>query len=208
MRPVAVAILATLLPSCFLVISLICLSIILSTKLRVLRAEYRELQAQKLATTDEPPKAEEREPWSPAPYVIKEESHLSDISNPDWDIDTHATMAFLANFYVWHNHEFNLVFNSPECEPAIEKVLEAIGFQGMTPAVIRKYLQSRETRCGIGRHITTSAMLARTSLNSKPEMSLLPFSPEIQKDLQNFFTALEGIKCKPSSVHHRVFHAI
>lgn len=168
----------------------------------------KELQEQQLATTDELPKAEEQEPWSPAPYVIKEESHLSDVSNPDWDIDTHATMYFLPNIHVWHNYEFNLVFNSPESEPAIKKILEAIGFQGMTPAVIRKYFQSRETRCGIGRHIATSTMLARTSLSNKPEMSLLPFSPEIQKDLRNFFTALEGIKCKLSSVHHRVFHAI
>lgn len=207
MKPVAVAILATLLPSCLLIIGLAFLSVHLSVKLRALRVENEELRVASPAIAEAPttPKAP-----PPAPAVKQEPEwlsretstlyRLSDASNPKWRQDIYDIFCTLTATTMWQ-HDTLEVYTHPDAEARIAQILEALGYQGHSPTFVLLLLRDRKTRFKIAEHITMSVLLAKTALQSEPESTLFPFSPEIHRDLWVFFQTLEGIKCKLRTAH-------
>ncbi|MCJ1309108.1 hypothetical protein MMC25_002763 [Agyrium rufum] len=192
MGPVTIAILATLLPTSLLILGLVYLSIYLHIKSRSLRKECKGLQAQ-LTTATEDQLALKRHKSEPYDFFP---SKLSDESNIQWSHNVPRLTAGLMPNTLEVDHHY-LEFHEPRAESWIGHMLEALGYQDASPTVILGLLRGKEAILSMPAHIVTSIALARTSIDSDPESTLLPFSPELQKDLQTFFKAMEGLKFSP-----------
>ncbi|RDL35945.1 uncharacterized protein BP5553_06557 [Venustampulla echinocandica] len=211
MRPVAVAVLAALLPTCLLIAGLACLSIYLYFKFRAFGADNTQLRAQLAPPPqpEEPPLTDEAranlrqlamprpEPelksipapgWTPI-YV------LSDASSPDWKSDMTSVFHGLS---AWDIEWPHIVLNEPGGDDKFGQYLEALGYQGgASTAALLKLLRNKNTRFQAAQHIAISIGLAKTSIDSDPESTLLPFSPAVQRDLKDFLEGIKGKKFSP-----------
>jgi hypothetical protein len=94
---------------------------------------------------------------------------------------------------LWRRKKKDVFTKSEDTLVWASKVLERLGYQGAPPAVILEWLQRYSSRVYAIMHLSAHIALARTSFENESESTLLPFSPETYKGLQNYFKALEGI---------------
>ena len=190
MGSVTTVLLATLLPTCFLIYCLVVLSIYLYVKLRAVTVERHTVRAQ--PAIEEPVAAEEASehvessPRRPGdPYLTV----FSDAADPDWGSDMLKMTAGFVNTFLEKGKTY------PESEETLvwaSKVLQRLGYQEAPPAVILDWIQgSSQLHATV--HLSTHIALAMTSFENQWESTLLPFTPETYKGLQNCFKALEGI---------------
>jgi hypothetical protein len=197
MAPLATVLLATLLPTSFLIIGLSILSTYLFLKLQASHTEERDLELCAQPTTQLPEPEPESEPQRVSSVLPPlPELTFSDASNPDWDND--VKYAFGGFNCVLVDYELEDIFMSPEEQLGAEKLLDELGYQGIPLPLLLGLLRRESTRWLTVVHICTSIALASTSFESEsPDVfSLLPFPSEVYNELRNCFRALEGVKRK------------
>jgi hypothetical protein len=78
------------------------------------------------------------------------------------------------------------------------EILEALGYHSVLAPSIMSLIQDTRyrNRERIFEHLLFEIIFQRTSLNSSPEETFLPFTPAQQQQLVVYFQELEKTKCK------------
>jgi hypothetical protein len=185
--------LATLIPTCLLILGLTCLCVFLRIKIQSLQVELKALQN----PTPIPESAPIQEPvrqrinlWN-----IPRRSWLSDEKTPNFSKDMRAlSVRSHLEFHPWGEHQYQ--FRGPEFEPWASELLQEIGYHGLPTEVLLEKLRCRKSREWTIQHIVFTVVIPLVSLDSKPESTLLPFPLEVQADLKLLFKELEKKTCK------------
>lgn len=207
MRPVTVALLATLLPAAFLIVALACLSAYLFLQLRASRT------VSKVKNDDVAAKVEDGDILAPPAQLYdftKQASGLSDISNPNWRSDAisnHCLDDSMTGYSPvaggWPGFPGAYDRDGGEAWPT--QILSELGYNGgVAVSAILSWLEEGSLQHLLGeapaenmaRHINTNIILQRLSLDCEPEKSFLPFTPEVHLWLRKFHKSLEGMACK------------
>ena len=188
MKPVAVALLATLLPTLLIIAFLILLSLELYLRLNDLRPSPQPV----VELIDRPsivPK-----PVLP-PGRKKERSILSadisdlwahDVNKFLWELRPDRSLPASCNVLNDEDHGYEWV----------KEQLQAVGYDRAPIETMMKLLRSPISRSLTIHHITASLILTMADPENKGSFSLLSFSPEMRKSLYDAFHALEGIQCE------------
>ena len=188
MKPVAVALCATLLPTLLIIAFLIFLSISLYLRLRVhLRLPVSRLvqSPTKVEHIKEQDVGDLGEPFMP--------SLSKDASNPDWTADLDLVVDYVPTFGLRKEGVVDKKYYGYEW---VKARLDDMGYDRAPAEVVVKWLQDPTLRLIVSQHIVVSQMLARADPENESPVTLLPFSPELRKSLCDAFHALEGIRCE------------
>lgn len=199
MRPVTVALLATLLPAAFLAVSLLCLSTYLYSRLRVAKARAKDIEdaATKLTQPAEAPLDLHRRIWEDDQK--KRPIVLSDATKPNWMEDLIYCAVGLNETGSHPDSVGRHSYRQLDDETWAADLLKKLNYNGglSTPALLQR-LGEYDYVIPMAEHVVNAVVFPRLSLEGDPEDSLLPFTPEVHRGLRDFFKALEGIKCKSS----------
>lgn len=210
MKPVAIAIMAAVLPTGLMIVGLVCLVIYLYSKLRALRLENKRLLEQlhlrplieTAPLTEEQTAPEEKARTISRAEESSKEPHLSDAADPDWKRDIYS---ILHNLESWGGHtNLTTILGEPEDDHKFKETLKALQYKGdVSPDALVKLLRlSSYARSVAVEYIVVSIGFGRTSIDSDPESTLLPFSSDVQMDLKRFFNTIKGIKCKRLIIYY------
>lgn len=191
MGPVAVTLLATLLPTGFLIVALLCFSCYLYSKLRASRDSARTVE-------------EEVEPAGSPKLVVVEDMDwtkrrvtLSDAADPDWFGDAIEALVPLSHTGLLNEYRKWDTYNEPGDEAWAAELLAELGYTGelSVPAILC-LLRQHKTQDHVVDHIIVNVVIPLLSLEGDNENSLLPFTPEQHRSLLDLHKALESKKCK------------
>ena len=154
--PVTVALLAILLPACFLILVLSTLSIYLFLKLRASHAE-RTLE---LRTQPPTPKPAPEFVVVPRPRA-KPLTWFSDPSSPDWANDVDHAFFGLSHYRLYSEKP---VLQTSKEQQRAERVLKEVGYSGDIPLpTLVRFLQTPNTQGLAVRHITLAKGFGKTA---------------------------------------------
>ncbi|RDL36060.1 uncharacterized protein BP5553_06672 [Venustampulla echinocandica] len=206
MEIVSVVLLATLLPTCLLILMLGSLAIYLFLRLRQSRDECRTL------STNPPAPAPASAP-TPAPVPLTAEtryrrpdtrqrflehqmgfSEFSPFDSPNPTSDFWEMQAFGG----WISVEVDHSDSAGDSEDRISPILERLGYKSLPVTIICRLLENHNTREHVLEHLFYDVAFNRTSLDGDPQFSILPFTPQEHLDLRASFETLKGMQLSPS----------
>jgi len=182
MGPVAVILLATLLPGGFLIVGLLWICAYLYSQLRASRA---------------PEDVAEQATDLPEPYVHIRKSQMLDVEMQAWRHDAISITTHLNACETVRDAVGLDKYCKPGDEAWAADLLAELGYKGglAVPAILCLLRQWDSFKC-VEDHIISDVILQRLSLEGDPEDSLLPFTPDVHRGLRDFYKALEETKCK------------
>jgi hypothetical protein len=94
---------------------------------------------------------------------------------------------------------FNLERNEEvgDSENRVREIMELLGYRGIAPKGFLELLQRPETRWKVLGYLFTTVAINRVSLDRDPQSSLLPFLPDVHRDMKAYVNALRRVQCKP-----------